>query len=88
MPILVSDIRSRLEEPRDSIVEKALLKLGTSRSAVRKAAVSKTSVEIFFSCNFLLHDSQFVCLNNSRVGRNNVTGREKYNVSEDNLSAV
>ena len=45
MPILVSDIRSRLEEPRDSIVEKALLKLGTSRSAVRKAAVSKTSVD-------------------------------------------
>ena len=45
MPILVSDIRSRLEEPRDNIVEKALLKLGTSRSSIRKAAVSKTSVD-------------------------------------------
>ena len=36
MPILISDIRSKLDEPRECILERAISKLKIGRSLVKK----------------------------------------------------
>ena len=45
MPILISDIRSKLDEPRECILERAISKLKIGRSLVKKAEISKTSID-------------------------------------------
>jgi len=45
MPILVTNIRSGLGEAEEVILEKAMQRLGVKRSAVKEAAVSKTTVD-------------------------------------------